>query len=173
MSSIFFTNATRFFFLAAIQGLILRNIGAGWESFPYVNIFIYPLFIFLLPFNIPRPFEILLGFLLGLSVDAFYNSPGVHASATVFIAFMRPMVFGILEPRAGYNVNYSPTWRRMGTAWFVKYICLMLLLHLFFYFAVEAFTPVYFLLILKKTFFSFILSIVVIFMIHLIIKPID
>lgn len=173
MNSIIFTNSFRFLGLVLIQGFILSNVGANWERFPYFNVLIYPLFIILLPLKTPRALQILLGFVLGISIDIFYNSLGIHASAAVFLAFIRPFVLKYLEPRGGYNVNYSPTKRRMGLPWFLRYASILLFAHIFYYFFVEAFTPVYMVDILLKTFFSFIVSMIIITMLQFLFNPVD
>lgn len=173
MNSVIVINALRFIGLVVLQGLVFQNVGAGWENFPYLNIILFPLFILLLPMRTPKASVILLGFLIGIFVDIFYNSMGLHASAAVFTAFARPYVLNILEPRGGYNVNYSPTAYRMGLGWFLRYASILMFSHLFFYFSVEAFTFVYFVDILIKTIVSFIVSMIFILIYQLILNPVD
>ena len=173
MNSTITVNAIRFVVLVLLQGLVLRNIGANWVSFPYFNIILYPVFIFLLPLRTPKPLVIFLGFVLGLCVDLFYSSPGVHTSAAVFIAFIRPVVLNYIEPRGGYNNNHSPTKERMGMNWYIRYSGILLFIHLFFYFFVEAFTPMYIFNILAKTFVSFFASLTFIIMHQIIFNPVE
>ena len=146
----------RFFILWAIQVFVLRQIAWGWDGETYLLIHLYPLFILLLPFSTPRLLVILLGFVLGISVDWIYNTWGVHASALVFTAYIRDVVLKILTPREGYSVKDLPTKSSLGDNWFLKYASLVLFFHLFFYFSVEAFTFVYFKSILLKLLFSWI-----------------
>ena len=171
MNSTITVNAIRFAVLVLLQGLVLRNIGATWVSFPYFNIILYPIFIFLLPLRTPKPLVISLGFVLGLCVDLFYSSPGVHTSAAVFTAFIRPVVLNYIEPRGGYNANHSPTKKRMGMNWYLRYSGILLFIHLFFYFSVEAFTPMFILSILIKTLVSFIVSMVFVAMHQILFNP--
>ena len=163
----------RFLGLVVIQGLVFKNIGVGWESFPYLHIIVFPIFIILLPLRTPRTLMILLGFAIGITVDFFYNSLGVHASAAVFTAFIRPLILRINEPRSGYNVNYSPTVARMGLGWFLRYAAILLFLHIFFYFSVEAFTFVYIVDILLKTIVSFVVSMTFLTIYQLLFNPVD
>ena len=64
--------------------------------FNHILIFrmISPFFIFLLllPYDTPRALLIFLGFILGLSVDAFTNTLGVHAAVCVVIGFIGPVI---------------------------------------------------------------------------------
>jgi len=173
MNSIIAGNVLRFLGLVVIQGLVFKNIGVGWDKFPYLHIVIFPVFIMLLPMRMPKALVILLGFAIGIVVDFFYNSLGLHASAAVFTAYVRPFVLNILEPRSGYNVNYSPTAARMGFGWFLQYAGILLFVHLFFYFSVEAFTFVYIVDILLKTLVSFVVSMIFVTIYKLLFNPLD
>ena len=51
MSSVIFTNIFRFVGLVLIQVLFLQRLSLEFPAFPYLNIFVYPLFILLLPFR--------------------------------------------------------------------------------------------------------------------------
>lgn len=173
MSSTLITNGFRFVVLLLLQVLILKRISVGWEGYLYINVLLYPLFILLLPFRTPHILVIVLSFLLGLGVDIFYSTPGIHASAAVFTGFIRGIVLNQMEPRGGYNVNYSPTKERMGAGWFFRYAAILMLGHLFFYFSVEVFTYVYIVDILLKTFYSFLFSMLFIIIVMFIFNPQD
>lgn len=173
MSNAVFTNAFRFIGLILVQVLILKRISAGWEGFLYINLIIYPVFILLLPFRTPQPAILLLAFAMGITVDLFYDSPGVHASALLFMAFARPIVLKAIAPRGGYNMNHSPTRKRMGFPWFLRYASILIFCHIIFYFSVEAFTFVYIVDILRKTIFSYIFSMLFVLSLLFIFNPLD
>src|ERR1700739_3319163 len=78
-------NIGRFIILVLLQVLIVKNINLG----RYFIFFPYVLFILLLPFNTPKPLVLFASFVLGLCIDAFYNTQGMHASACVLMAFAR------------------------------------------------------------------------------------
>lgn len=148
----------RFFLLWVLQVFILKQIIWGWEGVVYLQVFLYPLFILLLPFRTPRSLTILLGFILGLAIDWLYESPGLHAGTLVFTAFMRAIVLRILTPREGYSIKDHPTKKSLGQTWFFQYAATLLFIHLFVYFSLEAFTFVYFKSILLKILFSWLAS---------------
>lgn len=158
MNSTLTNSIVRFFVLWILQVFILQQVFWGWGGVVYLQVFLYPLFILLLPIATPRALVILLGFFLGIAVDWLYESPGMHASALVFTAYMRGLVFRILEPREGYAIKDTPTKKSLGDTWFFQYAALLLALHLFFYYSVEAFTYVYFSAIVLKTIFSWLAS---------------
>ncbi len=171
MSNLVMTNVLRFLALVLIQVLILKNINIGGQSFDYIHLIIYPLFLILLPLRTPHSILVLLGFLIGLCIDAFYDTYGIHASASVFTGFIRPYVLKLFEPKGGYNLNYSPTKRRLGFNWFLFYCSTMLVVHLFFYFSVDAFTFYYFYEITLRTISTFILSMLIILIYKFVFDP--
>ena len=173
MNNVVRANLFRFIGLVLMQGLVFQNIGTTWEGFPYLHIIVFPVFILLLPLRAPVPLIILLGFATGMAVDAFYGSYGVHASAAVFTAFARPGIIKLLEPRGGYNINFSPTIERMGIGWFIRYAAVLMFLHLFFYFSVEAFTFVYFTDILLKTIVSYLVSMTFVIIYQVLFNPME
>jgi len=166
-------NLWRFLFLVLLQGLVLRRMEFEAGPLSYLHPIIYPLFIMLLPMRTANPVVVLLAFVAGISVDFFYNSIGVHASAAVFIAFVRPFIFGRLEPRGGYTVNHNPTAFRLGRPWWLRYTSIMMGLYLFWYFSVEAFTFYYLLDILLNTVVSFFISIIFILLYQVFFNPRD
>ena len=173
MSNVVFSNILRFFGLVIVQVFIFKKIVIGGSSFNYVSIIIYPIFLMLLPLRTPHSLLVLLGFAIGILVDAFYDSYGVHASASVFIGFIRPFVLNLLEPKGKYTQNTSPTKRRLGASWFFIYSSTILFAHLFFYFSVEAFTFYYIGDIIIKTVSSFLISIIIVTLYQFIFDPLE
>jgi len=171
MNSIVITNIIRFFVLVLAQVLVLKRIAFHFGEFVFIHFIIYPVLILLLPLNIPRPMLMGIGFFLGLIVDIFYDSPGIHASACVFTAYIRSYVLNFLEPYEGYKANAVPTIRNMGLTWFMTYVSVLMGLHLLFYFSVEAFSFVFLFEIIMNTIFSLIASLAITVLLLLIFNP--
>ncbi|MEL6635284.1 MAG: hypothetical protein AAFW73_11085 [Bacteroidota bacterium] len=171
MNSTLIAQALRFVFLVLLQVLVFKRLTLGGGNFNYVSVMVYPIFILLLPLRTPSALLIALSFLMGITVDLFYDSPGVHASAGVFMAWIRPGVLAILEPRGGYNLNQIPAKRYLGINWFARYAALLLFGHLFFYFSVEAFTFVYIVDIFLRTLSSFVVSMVFVLIYQFLFDP--
>ncbi|MEM6964969.1 MAG: hypothetical protein AAF573_09400 [Bacteroidota bacterium] len=171
MNNTILTHGLRFVFLVLIQVLVFRQMTLGWNNFNFVHVIVYPVFIVLLPIRIPNPALIALGFLIGITVDLFYQSPGVHASATTLIAFLRPSILKLMTPRGGYNINHSPNIERFGFTWFAIFCGAMLIIHLFWYFIMSIFTHVYWLEIFLRAIFSFIVSFIIILLYVRIFNP--
>ncbi len=82
-------NFVRFFLLLTAQIVIFNNI----DLFGYINPFPYILFIILYPVNGNKPMLIISSFLLGITMDLFSNSGGVHAASCLILAYSRPYIF--------------------------------------------------------------------------------
>jgi len=164
-------NIKRFFILVLIQVLILKQINIDWKGFNYIQLFIYPLFILMIPIKMQRSLLLLLAFFTGIVVDMFYDSPGLHASALVFLAFSRKYVLKFLEPVEGYNIDATPNIRTFGFDWFLIYSSVLVLLNILWYFSMEAFSFIYITDILLKTIFSFIFSEILIILYVAILNP--
>jgi len=154
--------------IVIFQVLILKRIDINSAGFSYFHFLIYPMIIFILPVRTPKSLVIVAGFFIGLFIDMFYDSPGVHASALCFTAFIRPYVLKILEPTDGYSTASVPSIKLFGLAGFFIYASILLIFHLLFYFSAEAFTFVFIGDILLKAIASFIISILLLMLIQVI-----
>jgi rod shape-determining protein MreD len=139
-----------FVVLSLIQVLVLNHLNLGG----FINPYLYILFLLILPVEIPGWLLLLLGFCTGLFMDAFLNTPGFHASASVFLCFMRPYFLRYIAPRDGYESGSLPIPSYFGFIWFLKYAVLGVLAHHIFYFFIEAFTMSQFFSTLLRIFLS-------------------
>lgn len=126
----------QFIALVLFQVVILNSV----QISGYINPYMYILFIITLPFELAGWITLLLGFGLGLTIDMFSNTPGVHASATLFMAFIREIILPYLSPREGYESGTFPTVKYYGWSWFAKYAALLVFAHHLFLFFIEAFS---------------------------------
>src|SRR5690606_41119054 len=100
-------NIIRAIFLLLVQILIFNFVKITWFSIPFIEVFVYPLIVMLLPLRTPASVVIVIGFAMGLIVDIFQNTPGVHSGAGAFSGLVRPYVINYFAPRGGYKVNIS------------------------------------------------------------------
>jgi hypothetical protein len=75
----------RFIGLLLLQGLILSKL----DLFGFINPMAYVAFVFLHPFKKNLTFFLIPCFLLGLGIDFFSDSGGIHASSLLLIAAVR------------------------------------------------------------------------------------
>ncbi len=135
MISTILKNILRFIALVLVQVLIIKNIELG----RFINPFLYILFIIALPFETPKWLLLLSGFLLGITIDMFYDTMGMHAAAGVFIAYIRPAILNLFSPREGYEFGTQPTIQYLGVPWFLSYSGILIILHHFVLFYLEVF----------------------------------
>lgn len=140
--SIYLRNFLRFCLMVLIQVLILNKIALRWwaqpQGFPVFVPMVYPLFILLLPFEASVPLLLVLGFITGLSIDVFMNTAGIHAFATVLIAYLRTNVLTALLPKNLVEYpNQSPSVKNMGWVPFLVYSTFLVVLHHAAYFSIE------------------------------------
>lgn len=133
---IFLQNILSFFVLVLVQVLILNNI----KFLGFINPYLYILFIISLPVNINKVALLLMAFLLGLSIDIFSNTLGVHAFSTVFVAFFRENIIKLLIPRDDNFDMTVPSMLSFGRSQFVKYAIIMVVAHHAILLTVEAFS---------------------------------
>ena len=112
----------------------------------------------LLPMHTPRYLLLISGFLIGLAVDVFSNSLGMHTAATVFIAFIRPFVIRSISSREEDRNDY-PGLKQNSFSWFLLYSFIMVFSHHLVFFFLEFFTFTHFLTSLLKVFLSTIFSV--------------
>lgn len=143
--------------LVLIQVLILNHI----QFSGFVNPYIYLLFILLLPLNSPRYAVLILAFLIGITIDVFSNSLGVHAFASVFVAYLRPIIIRLISSREEDMSNY-PGLMQTKWSWFLSYVTIMVVFHHLALFFVEVFTFSNFLLTLSRVALSSVFSIFII-----------
>ena len=139
-------NIIRFAGLILLQVLVLDKMHIHQLVHPYI----YPLFILLLPFATPGWITLLLGFLLGIFIDIFSDTLGLHAAATVLMAYFRPAVLSIITPNSGYDTDIKPKMGHMGFIWFVTYSAIFVSVHHIAFFMLEVFSLSNFLLMIQR-----------------------
>lgn len=129
------SNIFRFVVLVALQILLFNRIQVSG----YLNPYFYIIFILLLPFETPKWLLLISSFALGLSIDLFSGTPGMHAMACTLMAYVRPFVLSWLSPRDGYKANTRPRIGFYGLDWFLKYTLLLVSIHHTALFFIEVF----------------------------------
>ena len=163
MLSLLPINFLRFVALMAAQILVFSNI----KFSPFINPYVYPLFILLLPFNTPQWLLMILGFATGLLLDFFVGSMGMHAASCLLIAYLRPLLISIITPK-GAEFEVEPNINLQGVTWFMIYLGLATLIHHTFYFIIESGTFynifISFLRIALSSFFSVMFMMIFLFL---------
>ncbi|SDL79551.1 hypothetical protein SAMN05421823_108132 [Catalinimonas alkaloidigena] len=135
-SSRFITQVLYFVFLVGLQLLLFRNL----VMFNYAFCFVYVGFILWLPREMNPVLVMLLAFGTGLFIDWFYDTSGIHAAASVLVAFLRPYLLKGLTPGGGYEAGDDISVRLMGPQWLTLFMLPLLLAFHLALFGIEAAT---------------------------------
>jgi hypothetical protein len=118
----------------ALQILLARNL----VLFDYAFCFVYIACILLLPNEINLTWLLVIGFATGIIVDTFYNTLGMHAAATVLMAYCRPLVVRAQIDVPGLESRIEFSLQELGTTAFFRYVLIMALIHHTALFFIEA-----------------------------------
>lgn len=152
-----------FVFLLLFQVFILNNIQINTFFVPYAYIF----FILSLPLNIEKWLLLVLAFITGFFIDIFSDTPGLHTSASLIVAYARPYLVKRLENKEEAETGIIiPTISKMGFQWFILYSSILVFLHHFYFFLIENFRFSEILFILTRSISSTIISLILILLIQ-------
>ncbi len=115
----------RFVVLLLLQVLVLNNINLGGYIHPYI----YVLFILLLPVRLNKNLVLFIAFFTGLTVDYFGNTLGLHAGASVLLAFARPGILSLFFKPIDFGKSEEPSLLKIGLGGFARYTFVLVVLH--------------------------------------------
>ena len=165
MNSTVLINIARFILLLAAQVLIFNNI----NFLGYINPYPYILFIILYPVNGNRSGLLVASFFLGIVMDMFSNSGGVHAASSLVLAYFRPYIFkfsfGLSYEYQTVRINDSLTPERFS------FILIAVALHHLTLFLLEIFRWNYLWDVVIRTLLSTVFTIVVCIILIYLFKP--
>lgn len=122
--------------LFLLQTLIVSNLQLSY----YINPYVHLLFVLTLPRNVPFAWLLVLAFISGLILDILLSSAGLHAAASVWMAFLRPFLLNLLTPKGSLDATMTPNIHSPGLIWFITYLGLHAIIYLSFYFLLEVFS---------------------------------
>lgn len=165
MNSALLVNISRFVLLLAIQIIIFNNM----NFLGYISPFPYILFIILYPVNGNKSGLIASSFLLGITLDLFSNSGGIHATSCLVLAYLRPSLF-----KFAFGLSYEYQTIKLNdviTPQRFTFIFLSVIIHHFTLFILEAFQLSLILDTLITTLLSTAFTVILCIIIIYLIKP--
>jgi len=133
------SNIVRFILLMIVQILLINQIHYPDAINGFINPQLYILFILMIPVYTNKVLMMLMAFLTGLCIDIFSGTAGMHASACLWIAFIRPSLLNLIAPRDGYETTLQLNLKGMGFDKFIIYVGTLVLVHHIWLFSLEAF----------------------------------
>ncbi len=165
MNSTLFVNVFRFILLLAVQIIIFNNM----NFLGYISPFPYILFIILYPVNSNKSGLLVASFFLGLIMDMFSNSGGIHTTACIILAYYRPYLF-----KFSFGISYEYQTIKLNdvlTPERFSFILLSVLIHHLTLFTLEAFKFTLILDILLRTLLSSVFTLIICIIIIYLTKP--
>ena len=166
MNKQIFINILRFIILVLLQVLLLNKVNLGG----YLNPYVYVLFILLLPFETPAWALLISSFLLGLTIDMFSATIGIHAAAATFLAFLRPSVSRIISSKREFEPGIKPGINDLGYRWFLTYTLILVFFHHLVFFYLEVFRFEEFFSTFSRVILNTLLSTLLIILLDLLVK---
>lgn len=150
-----------FLLLVVVQVLLLNNLHLFG-----VQAYLYVMFIITFPISVSSKILMPISFLLGLCVDVFSGTYGVHAAATTFAAFVRPLLLRLIVPvnDATQIESLSLSKQKLN---FVGFALVMVLLHHFALLMLEAFSFKHIGVVAVKTLLSSVYTLLLMFCLFL------
>lgn len=145
-----------FLVLIPVQVLVLEHMALFGIGF----CFLYLLFMLLLPVELGHTKGMAIALVLGLLVDVFAATIGIHAAASVLIMFLRPFWLKVIIPRSGFEVNVLPSIANYGLIWFLIYAGPLIIIYTLAFFFLEAAGSGLFWITLSKSGLTSVISLV-------------
>lgn len=107
------------------QVLLFKNLVLFDSAFCFAYILIF----LMLPIDTNPIVQLLVGFVVGIIVDTFYNTLGIHAAASVLLVYIRIYWSKVMTPSGGYDSGPKINVRTQGLGWFLTYTYPLVLVH--------------------------------------------
>ena len=145
-----------------LQVLVVNNIHLFGIVIPFVYLYI----ILKLPVDIARSSSILISFFVGLIIDVFSNTFGLHAAACTLLGFVRtPLLVRFADIRE-MPEGSIPSYNSFGVGKFVRYTVLFISIHHVTLFVVESFSFFQPLLMITRMLSSILFTLLLIFILE-------
>ncbi|MEO9803317.1 MAG: Rod shape-determining protein MreD [Reichenbachiella sp.] len=148
--------------LILAQVLLFKNLVLFDSAFCFGYILIF----LMLPMDTNAIVQLLVGFVVGIIIDSFYNTLGIHAAASVLLVYFRIYWSLVMTPSGGYDSGPKINVRTQGLGWFLTYSYPLIFAHVLLLFFIEAAGFSLFWQTLTKVFYSSIFTLIVILIIQ-------
>ncbi len=114
----------RYIVVMLLQVLLLDQLQLWGACHPYV----YILCLLMMPITLPHSVSMVIGAAVGLVMDIFCNSLGVHTAACILLMFIRPYLIGVIVNDKD-RLNEQISLRAIGMEALIKYVVILVLIH--------------------------------------------
>ena len=148
-----------FIVLIPAQAVIFNNLILFNVALPLVFIYL----IISLPITLSTNWAMTIGFVTGMVVDIFSDTAGINALACTMLAFVRKPVYHLYMSYDDDLSGFRPSIATMGPAAYMKYLLTMVFIYCFTVFTIEAFQFFNFRLLILRTIFSTMFTLIIIY----------
>ena len=114
----------RYIVVMLLQVLLFNRLQLAGICHPYI----YILCLLMMPITLPNSVEMLIGALVGLVMDVFCNSMGIHMAACVLIMLLRPYLIGrMVSDKERLTEEISA--RSLGIEAMMRYTVILVVIH--------------------------------------------
>ncbi len=147
----------RYVVVMLLQVLLFDQLQLWGACHPYI----YILCLLMMPITLPHNVDMLIGALVGLVMDVFCNSLGVHTAACILVMFIRPYLIGALVNDKD-RLNEQISLRSIGMEAILRYVVIMVIIHHLMVFTLAAWSWAHIGFVLLETLVSSLVTILII-----------
>ena len=147
----------RYILVMLLQVLLFDQLQFWGVCHPYI----YILCLMMMPITLPHNVDMLIGAGVGLLMDVFCNSLGVHTAACILLMFIRPYLIGAIVNDKD-RLNEQISLRSIGMEALIKYVVILVLVHHLMVFMLAAWSWSHFGFVLLETLVSSIITCLII-----------
>lgn len=114
----------RYILVMMLQVLLFDKLQLWGVCHPYI----YILCLLMMPITLPHNAEMVIGAVVGLIMDVFCNSLGIHTASCILLMFIRPYLIGAVVNDKD-RLNEQISLRSIGMEALIKYVAIMVVVH--------------------------------------------
>ena len=123
----------RYALVMMLQVLLFDQLQLWGACHPYI----YVLCLLMMPITLPHSADMFIGAAVGLIMDVFSNTLGVHMAACILLMFVRPYLIGVIVNDKD-RLNEQISLRAIGIEALIKYVVILVIMHHFAVFSLAA-----------------------------------
>ncbi len=114
----------RYILVMLLQVLLFDQLQLLGVCHPYI----YILCLMMMPVTLPHNVDMIIGALVGVVMDIFCNSLGVHTAACILIMFIRPYIISSMVNDID-RLNEAISMHVLGVENMIKYVLILVFVH--------------------------------------------
>ncbi len=125
--------------VVCLQIFVFQNSHLRIGAISSLVIFVYPITLITLPLTVQRNTVLIIGFAIGLLIDIWYQTPGIHTSALVLMLFVRPYCLQYILDERELRINMTTEKFTLTVPTFLTYGSILYIVHSTCYFILDQF----------------------------------